>query len=58
MMMRNHVARMRYMKSAYKILVRNREVNKSYGRPRRAWIYEFLDVNWINLVQELLLNYE
>ena len=40
-MRRNHVARMKHMRSAYKILVRNREVNKSYGRPRRAWISEF-----------------
>jgi hypothetical protein len=49
---------MRYMRSAYKILVRNREVNKPYGRPRRAWISEFLDLNWINLAQVLLVKYE
>lgn len=31
MMMRDHVARMIYMRSAYKILFRNREVYKSFG---------------------------
>jgi hypothetical protein len=46
------------MRNAYKILVRNREVNKSFGIPGRAWISEFLDVSWINLVQELLVKYE
>jgi hypothetical protein len=57
-MMRNHVARLRYMRNAYKILVRNREVNKSFGKPRRGWISEFLGVNWIYLVQELLVTSE
>lgn len=56
--MRDHVARMRYMRNAYKVLVRNREVNKSFGRHRRVWISELLDVNWINVAQELVANYE
>jgi hypothetical protein len=56
-----HVARMREVKGAYKILVGRPEGRKPLGRPRHRWedsikmdIREigFGDVDWIHLVQD------